>query len=428
MSTTAQRYLKTAVTLHQAGDFQAAMKCCEQALAAEPEHPEALYFLGVLHAQGKAYGQAEDYFSRAIRVNPQRAEFYGNYANALLEQGKLEQAIDQGKQSIALNPRHYQSQNILGNAYLLLGEYAQAAAHFRITLQLNPGYAAAHNKLGETLQRQQQLPEAIHCFQQALSVQANYPEALYNLGQALQENGQIAAAHGCYQQLLRLQPDDVTAQRRAREVDSLWLEPLVGQQLMLRRFQVDDAAFLSRCYANDAFMRFYHHFLPRRQPLPVLEKKLSDNAALHPCQTKSIDWLICRTDPSGNPHPVGLANLADIQFAHRRAELLIGIPEPLDRLGSAGLAACLLVMDFAFNRVKLAKLTSYVYALNPAAQQNTLALGFKQEGYLSAHLVQPDSGEMMDLYTNGLTLADFRQKKRLAKVSRRLLGRDVTAG
>ncbi|MFI3135558.1 MAG: GNAT family N-acetyltransferase [Methylococcaceae bacterium] len=426
MSNTVQDNLKTAAALHQSGDLPAAMACCLQVLSVLPEYPDALYFLGVLHAQSKAYALAEGYFSRAIAANPQRAEFYGNYANALLEQGKLTAAIAQGQQSIALNPTHYQSHNILGNAYLLQADYVRAAEHFRHTLHLNPRYAAAHNKLGVTLQRQQQFPEAISCFQQALAIQPNYPEALFSLGQTLQENGQIAAAEQCYQQLLLLNPEDSNTQRSLQEVNSGWLEPLVGRNLLLRRFQVSDSDFLGRCYASDDFMRFYHHFLPRQQPSRLLTQKLAQNEALHPCQTKSIDWVICRTDAVNTPRPIGIANLVDIQFTHRRAELLLGIPDPADRDGSAGLEASLLIMEFAFNRVKLAKLTSYVYGINPVAQKNTLALGFKQEGYLNAHLLQPDSGELMDLYTNGMTIGDFRQQSRLAKVSRRLLGRDIT--
>ncbi|NOT86269.1 MAG: GNAT family N-acetyltransferase [Methylococcaceae bacterium] len=419
--------LKAAVALHQSDDLQAATECCLQVLTVAPEYPDALYFLGVLSAQKKAYEVAEDYFIRAIKVAPKRAEFYGNYANALLEQGKFSEAVEQGKHSIALNPNHHQSHNILGNAYLLQGDFALATEYFRRTLQLNPQYALAHNNLGIALQKQQQYPEAISCFQKALEIQANYPEALYNLGQALQENGQITAAQHCYQQILSLNPEDSNAQRSLREVDSAWLQPLYGNTLLLRRFQASDSEYLSRCYAAQDFMRFYHHFLPCNQPVKLLEKKLHQNAQLHPCQSKAIDWIICRTDATHISRPIGIANLVDIQFAHRRAELLIGIPEPVDRLGHTGLETSLLIMDFAFNRVNLNKLTSYVYGINPIAQKNTLALGFKQEGYLNAHLIQPENGKALDLYTNGLTMTDFRHNTHLAKLSRRVLGRDVTA-
>lgn len=428
MSDSVQDLLKTAARLHQSGALQAAADQCLQALALAPEYPDALYFLAVLNAQNKAYEPAERYFIRAIKANPDRAEFYGNYANALLEQGKLNEAIEQAKHSIALDPNQYQSHNILGNAYLMQGDYAPASGYFRTTLQLNPRYAPAHNKLGVALQRQQHYHEAINCFQTALELQANYPEALYNLGQTLQESGQIAAAQSCYQQVLGLSPEDKNARRSLQEVDPIWLEPLHGRNITLRRFQASDTEYLSRCYASDAFMRFYHHFLPRNQAPEMLANKLRQTAQLHPCQTKSIDWLICRTDRTNNPRPIGIANLVDIQFAHRRAELLIGIPDPADRLSHAGLEACLLIMDFAFNRVKFNKLTSYVYAINPAAQKNTLALGFSQEGYLREHILQPESGRLIDLYTNGITATDFRNNRRLAKLSRRLLDSDVTVG
>lgn len=416
---TLQNLLITAATLQQSGNLTAAIEHCQQALAIVPENSDSLYFLGVLNAQNKAYTAAEHYFIRAIKADPQRAEFYGNYANALLEQGRLNDAIMQGKQSIALNPQHPQSHNILGNAYLLQGDYALATEHFRITLKHAPQYAAAYNKLGVALQKQQQYAEAIRCFQYALTLPDHDLETYYNLGQTLQESGQITAAYHCYQQLLKRNPNHLLAQQNLKVVDPSWLEPLQGKHIVLRRFQASDSAFLTASYANDSFMQFYHHFLPRHQPLRLLEQKLQQNALLHPCQTKAIDWVIFKIDHTQQEKPIGMTNLVDIQFAHRRAELLVGIPNAADRTSHAGLEASLLVMDFAFNRVKFNKLSSYVYANNPVAQKNTLALGFKQEGYLHAHIVQPDNGLLVDLYINGLTVHDYHQNSRLAKLSQR---------
>jgi diamine N-acetyltransferase len=144
----------------------------------------------------------------------------------------------------------------------------------------------------------------------------------------------------------------------------------------------------------------------------------------------TLDWLLLKMETGGDgvsaSRPIGIANLVDIQFGHRRAEFLIGIPDPTDRSASAGLEATLLVMDFAFNRVGLNKLTTFVYGDNQVSQNNTLALGFTQESHLREHLALPDSGRLIDLYGNGMTVSDFRSNTRLARSSRRLLGRDIT--
>lgn len=74
--------------------------------------------------------------------------------------------------------------------------------------------------------------------------------------------------------------------------------------------------------------------------------------------------------------PVGVASLADVQVGHRRAEFLLGIPHESEQLNGVGLEAALLILDFAFNRVGLNKLTSLVYLDNLAAQKTPLAWAF----------------------------------------------------
>jgi diamine N-acetyltransferase len=145
---------------------------------------------------------------------------------------------------------------------------------------------------------------------------------------------------------------------------------------------------------------------------------------LHPCQTKSVDWIIYRKNSS---QPAGIANLADINLAHRRAEFLIGLPDPEDRTRGIALEATLLILDYVFNRIKLNKLTTNVYAGNFFSQKNTLALGFTQESFLREHLVDPVHGNFLDVYGNGMTARDFRSNSRISKLSSRLLGRDITA-
>lgn len=426
MNNTVKHLLQTARGLQQAGELSVATDYCLQAYALAPDIPDTLYFLAVLCAQSHDFSAAEHYFKRAIALDANRPEFYANYSNSLLEQGQLTAAIEQGLKAIQLNANQYQSHNILGNAYLMQGEYLKASQHLRKAYDLNPAYTAALSTLGLALQKQQRYAEAQQCFQQAVLQTPDDPELLYNQAQCLQAEGQIAAAYQSYQALLKRHPSYVKAQRSAMDLDPAWCQPLIGQHLQLRCMQESDSEYLQQCYALPDFMRFYHHALPRYQSLAILAQKLRRHQQLHPFQSKSVDWIIWWRGSDGRERAIGLANLVDIQFPNRRAEFLLGIPDGDNRLGSTGLEASLLIMEFAFNRVQLNKLTSYVYAINPSAQKNTLSLGFKQEGWLREHIVQPETDVLIDMFSNGLTVADFRQNQRLAKLSRRLLARDIT--
>ena len=415
--------LQAAVRCQQAGQFQDAENLCNQVRAAVPNQPDALHLLAIISAQTRRFQTANDYFIKAIASAPLRADFHGNYGNALWEQGCIDEAIEQCQRAIALDANYAEGHNVLGNALLSQLQLEAAAASFRKALELRPAYPHALNNLGNALQKMGKADEAISYYRQALDVQANYPEAWNNLGQALRDLGKIDEAGSCFRKALELRPDLRNAAWNLAEVDPIWLQPLDGKRLHLRRYREEDAAYLRQCYQNPGFMMQYNHYIPRHQRFEDLAKKLRQAHDMHPCQSKTVDWVIMKNSTG---KLIGVANLVEIQFAHRRAEFLIGLPDSADHTSGAGLEATLLVLDYAFNKVGLNKLTTIVYGDNTPAQKNTLALGFVQESYLREQIAEQVNGRFLDLYGNGMTQGDFRANTRLSKLSRRLVGRDIT--
>lgn len=412
--------LQSAIRYQQCGQFSEAEALCRKILAALPDQPDTLHLLAIIYAQTKRFQSANDHFRKAIAKAPVRADFIGNYANALWEQGSIEEAINYCERSLAINANQAEVLNVLGNALMAQNRHEKAADCFRRALQLHPH---ALNNLGNALQKMNQAAEAIPCYQQAIELQGNYSEACNNLGQALKTLGRIDEARDQFRKSLQLTPLFNQARHNLAEVDSCWLEPLEGKKLFLRRYEAKDAAYLRYCHQNNDFMALYNQYIPRHQPVDELAAKLHQTHAMHPCQTKSVDWVIYRKNTG---QPAGIANLVDINFVHRRAEFLIGLPDLEDRTSGIALEATLLVLDYAFNRVKLNKLTTNVYADNVFSQENTLALGFTQESFLREHIADLAHGNFLDVYGNGMTMRDFRSNTRISKLSTRLFGRDIT--
>lgn len=416
--------LQQALRCQQAGQFSEAEKHCLSVCANAPRQPDALHLLAIICAQTGRYQNANDYFDKAIASDPRRADFYSNYGNALWEQDRIEEAISCCQRSLALDDSRADTHNILGNVFLSQNRLGDAAACFRKAIELRPDYRHALNNLGNVLQKMNKASDAVACYHKALVLQENYPEAHNNLGQALKSIGRIDEARNHFHRAVELRQDFQQAIRNCLEVDPIWLVPLDGKNLYLRRYQQEDAAYLNQCYQNAVFMRQYNHYIPRHQHMADLAAKLQQAHAMHPCQLRTVDWVIFRKNAA---QPVGVANLVEIQLAHRRAEFQIGLPDPGDHASGIGLEATLLVLDYAFNRVGLNKLTTVVYGDNAVSQKNTLALGFIQESYLREQLIDASNGKFLDLYGNGMTAGDFRANTRLSKLSRRLLKRDITA-
>ncbi|MBS0300433.1 MAG: GNAT family N-acetyltransferase [Proteobacteria bacterium] len=416
--------LQSAVRFQQSGQFHEAEAICLKICATLPDHPDTLHLLAIIYAQTQRFQLANDYFQKAIAKTPTRADFLGNYANALLEQNLIEDAIAYCARSLALKANQAEVLNVLGSAYMAQNRHQKAAECFRQTLQIRPQFPHALNNLGNALQKTNNSAEAVSCYQRALELTDDYFEAHNNLGLALKTLGKIDEARAHFRKALQLNPSFIQASHNLAEVDSNWLEPLEGKKLYLRRYQEQDAAYLRDCHRNDVFMSQYNQYIPRNQALTELAAKLREVHAMHPCQTKSVDWMIVRKNTR---QPAGIANLVDINLPHRRAELLIGLPDPEDHTRGIALEATLLILDYAFNRVKLNKLTSNVYADNSISQKNTVAVGFTQESYLREHIFDPIHGKFLDIYGNGMTAHDFRSNKRISKLSVHMLDRDITA-
>lgn len=198
---------------------------------------------------------------------------------------------------------------------------------------------------------------------------------------------------------------------------------LQSPRVSLLRSAPEHVDFILSCYRNTDFMALYRLAQDREISRTDLRQKLQEEQGDFAQNQLRIEWVIFKRKHNKNV-PIGLASLADYQAQHRRAELLLGVVNEQDRVGFVGLESTLLVLDFAFNQAKLNKVVSFVYGYNAISQKNTLHLGFQQEGLLREHLYTVQG--YIDMHQNALLQREFRQNRRLSKLSKRLLQRDIT--
>lgn len=196
-------------------------------------------------------------------------------------------------------------------------------------------------------------------------------------------------------------------------VASFWNEPCRGKRVALIRLNTQHRGFLAACRNNAGFLHHYHLF--QSSSAEEIDRDML-KAAKPPIETRQIAWVV---EKDGSP--IGLAELVDINLNNSRAEIIVGFPD--EQSFGISLEATLLVIEFAFSKVGIRKLVSYVYGDNPKAQKNTLHLGFQAEGLLREHVVDAASGESLDLHVNGCLASDFFRNKIIMKLANRLLGR-----
>ena len=197
---------------------------------------------------------------------------------------------------------------------------------------------------------------------------------------------------------------------------ALWA-PVLGRSLSLRRLGLRDARHVHEMLQKPEFVRFYSRGLPTA--LPAVEGWLK--AAQTPrWPVRRIEFVVVCNKTQ---QVIGLASLAELSVDDRRAELLIGIrpTEKSSALGSAGIEAASLLMHFAFERIGLNKLMSYVYDDNPHALENTLHLGFVREGQLKNHVWDKALNRFLSIHVQALLRDDYEGNALLQKLRARYL-------
>jgi lipoprotein NlpI len=125
---------------------------------------------------------------------------------ALLQQGKVAEAVPCFQQAAILKPDHAEAHSNLGVALLQQRKFKEAQASLQQAVRLKPDIAELHANLGMALAEQGQFEGAEACYRQAVRLKPDYPGAYSELGVALADQGRLTEAVACYQQALRLKP------------------------------------------------------------------------------------------------------------------------------------------------------------------------------------------------------------------------------
>ncbi len=136
---------------HQRGELEGAERDYRAALAAAPDHPAALHYLGVIHYQRNRVGDALPLLERAVALVPSEPEFHNNLGLALAAADRTRDAIARYRQALALNPELSTAWNNLGLALHADCELPEAIAAFRAALRVSPDFAQAHWNLSLAL-------------------------------------------------------------------------------------------------------------------------------------------------------------------------------------------------------------------------------------------------------------------------------------
>jgi tetratricopeptide (TPR) repeat protein len=174
----------------------------------------------VLAACGLATSQQLSYwrntktlFQHAVAVTSGNFVAYTVVGNALIEEGKLPEAIEECRKALEISPEYPEAHNTLGNILAKQEKYDEAIADYRAAVRADPNYPDAHNGLSSALLKKGAFVEAEAEAREALRLTPMHLPALFSLATALHNQGKLDQAADYYHQILALKPDLYTPRR-----------------------------------------------------------------------------------------------------------------------------------------------------------------------------------------------------------------------
>lgn len=229
MPTAMDPRLREAIELQRRGEIAAAAQIYGRILHAEPEHWQALHYMGLAQLQQGRLKEAEVLLSRSVAIEPRNANAWSDLGSARVKADAPQEALEPFSRALELAPDHSDALANMARALRQLGRFDQARALLERLVALQPGQPGPLRGLADMQVKSGDVATAIGTFQEALKLDPDDPRIRLGLGDACESAGRFRQARMQYLAILRRAPESPLAlarllQMRDGEVDSEWVE------------------------------------------------------------------------------------------------------------------------------------------------------------------------------------------------------------
>jgi len=204
--------LQQALNAHRHGDFATAERRYRAVLASDPNHVDALHYLGLLFHQAGRPADAIALLRRAATLAPADAGLIVNLGVACKAAGDIDAAVACLTRATQLAPAMAAAHFNLGQACLAASKAAEAAASFEAVIRLQPQDAAALANLASARLALGHHAEAMQAAGRATALAPGHAAFHILHGHALQGAGHCGMAVDAFLRALALDATSVEAQ------------------------------------------------------------------------------------------------------------------------------------------------------------------------------------------------------------------------
>jgi tetratricopeptide (TPR) repeat protein len=207
---TPSAFHETGVAHMQAGRHLEAQLCCRNALAADPNHTDALHLMGMLCLQARQYDHAIEWIARANQQDV-KTDYLLSLGTALEQQGLHQEALRAFDRGVQIKPDDAELWAARGATLTHLGRLDEALSCFDLCDALLPNHAAVLEQRGVTLHRLKRYDQALADHHHAHALNPANPNVCNNIGASLQYLRRDEEALAWFDKALALKPDFIMA-------------------------------------------------------------------------------------------------------------------------------------------------------------------------------------------------------------------------
>jgi len=196
-------------------------------------YADIMNMLGVIQHDRGQVTLAQEYFEKALRINPRYTEAALNLAVTYNEQGKYSEAKKIHEYASSLKPDN--PNNIepfargkitnmhaaLGQAYAELGMQAKAIEQYYEALNLSPDYADIRTHFGQLLRDMGRPTEAMEQFRLVIAKHPGFVPAKISMGTTCYALGLKKEAQEQWREAAEIEPENRTAQMYVRMIEQM---------------------------------------------------------------------------------------------------------------------------------------------------------------------------------------------------------------
>ena len=280
-------HLKRGDTYRRRGEFTAALRDLQNAVALDPAAPQPVELLGDVHAAMGQSAQAAEHYEAFVALDDLSPRVLYKLAVAYFRDGEIERALGPLRDAVALDDGFTEALYLLGMSLREVGQDTEALEMLASAVEVNPAFVAAREEMIAIFDREGHRQEALEQREALAALEPTRVERLIDLGLTYARGGRTDAAVLTLGRAAERFPDEPAVYTALGRV---WLETTDPENSRVAVSKAIEALQLlaTSAGASAETLMLYGRAMLRSGDAPVAERVLLQAAAQTPVERTRV--------------------------------------------------------------------------------------------------------------------------------------------